>query len=115
MYPYPLIVTLEDWQTFGIHVDRTVIEPLKTELAALGIDPKIVDRNPPSFCAVETFEMTAGVCDAVGLEQVFGAKTQGEEARWAFETFLMNNFGAQIDALVGSVFADQWTRLLQPH
>jgi hypothetical protein len=110
---YPMIVTLEDWQTFGIHVDRIVIAPLKSELAAAGIDPAIVEKHPPSFCAMETFEMAAGVCDAVGVETVFGAKTKGEEAQWALETFLMNNFRAKIDALPGSVFADQWHRLLR--
>jgi len=110
---YPLIVTLEDWQTFGIQVDKVVIAPLKPELTAIGIDPGIVERHPPSFCAAETFEMTAGVCDAVGLERVFGAKTRGEEAHWALETFLMNYFRDEISSLTGSVFADQWQRLLR--
>jgi hypothetical protein len=110
---YPLIVTLEDWQTIGIQVDRIVIAPLKAELAAAGIDPAIVERHPPSFCSVETFEMLAGVCDAVGLEAVLGPKTSGDEATWALETFLMSNFKNEIDRLSGSVFADQWQRLLE--
>jgi hypothetical protein len=110
---YPLIVTLEDWQTFGIHVDRLVIDPLKSKLQQLGIDPVIVDEHPPSFCAMDTFEIAAGVWDSVSIETLFGAKTKGEHAQWALDTFLVNNFRAEVDSLRGSVFSDQWDILLR--
>ena len=110
---YPLIVTLEDWQTFGVHVASVIIDPLKVELKSIGINPIIVDQHPPTFCSVETFEMVMRVCNEVGLEAVFGPKTKGEELQWALETFLTSTFGAQIRALDGSVLSGQWEQLLQ--
>jgi hypothetical protein len=108
---YPLIVTLEDWQTFGIHVDRLVIDPLKAELSSQGIDPSIVDRHPPSFCAIEAFDMAANVCNIVGLAKVFQKKTQGEYPQWALDTFLTNNFKEELASRPASAFMEQWLKL----
>lgn len=110
---YPIVVTLEDWQTFGIHVDRLVVDPLKTDLAAQGIDPAIVDRHPPAFCAIDTFEMAVNVCNIVGLANVFRQKAEGEYPQWALETFLINNFKSELAARPGSAFSDQWLKLMR--
>lgn len=110
---YPIIVTLEDWQTFGIHVDRLVIDPLKADLTAQGIDSTIVDRHPPSFCAIDTFEMAANVCNMIGLATVFDQKTQGEYPQWSLETFLMNNFKDELASRPESAFSDQWLKLMR--
>jgi hypothetical protein len=108
---YPIIVTLEDWQTFGIHIQSLVIDPLKTELKSMGIEPEIVDRHPPSFCAIDTFDMAMNVCNIVGIEQVFAQKTQGEYPQWALEVFLMTHFGEELGSRLHDTFAEQWIKL----
>lgn len=110
---HPIIVTLEDWQTFGIHVVRLVVDPLKDELKALGIDPALVDRCPPSFCAIDTFEMAANVCNIVGINQVFAQKTRGEYPQWALETFLFDNFKDEIATRPDTSFSEQWLKLMR--
>ncbi|MDB5691811.1 MAG: hypothetical protein JWO81_874 [Alphaproteobacteria bacterium] len=108
---YCLITTLENWHTFGIHVDRLVIQPLKKDLYSLGIDPMLVDKHPLSFCSADTFEMAMVVCGQVGIDAVFSKKTEGEYPQWALETFLTNNFSHELQAHPTSVFEDQWARL----
>jgi hypothetical protein len=109
---YPLIVTLEDWQTFGMHVDRLVVAPLKAEMERLGIDPKIVEKHPLSFCAVDTFEQAMAVCNDAGIDAVFRQKTAGEYPQWALETFLLQNFKDELSRVGGSIFEEEWAKLM---
>jgi hypothetical protein len=108
---YPIIVTLEDWQAVGIHIDRLVFDPLRMELKNRGIDPQIVDLYPLSFCSMNTFEIMMSICAIVGIDQIFKRKTQGQYQQWALDTYIFNNFKEELDSIKGSVFSEQWANL----
>jgi hypothetical protein len=110
---YPMIVTLEDWQTLGIHVERLILAPLRVELDAVGIDSAIVDRHPPSFCAMDAFEIAMRVCEKTGINEVFAKKNTGEYPQWALDTFLYNQYGDIISNFKGSVLDGQWRKIEQ--
>ncbi|MBV9931521.1 MAG: hypothetical protein JO013_11330 [Alphaproteobacteria bacterium] len=111
---YPLLVTLEDWQTFGLHVDRLVVQPLREELRSLGIDPALIENHPLSFCALDTFEQAVIVFEQAGIDNVFRRKTQGEYPQWALETFLLDQFSEELAEGRSSLFSGQWAKLRPP-
>jgi hypothetical protein len=107
---YPIIVTLEEWETFGVKVAEEIIAPLRDELRDLGLDPELVTRHPPSFCSLSTFDGALYVCGRVGIKSVFERKVIGENQQWALDTYLTNEFGDLLSARDRPTFHDDWLR-----
>lgn len=111
---YLMVVTLEDWQTFGLHVQRLVFDPLKNELAASGINPDIVDKHPLSFSGIEDFELAINAADAFGIDAVFKRKNEGEYPQWSIGTFVNQNFSSELNNRPRGAFLEEWERIVPP-
>ncbi|MBL0922950.1 MAG: hypothetical protein IBJ12_00595 [Sphingomonadaceae bacterium] len=111
---YPIVVTLEDWQTFGLHVQRLVFDPLAHELAAIGIDPDITKRHPLSFCSIEDFELAMIAADTVGIDKIFSRKNEGEYPQWSLGTFVSQNFSEELGNRKPTAFLEEWDYITPP-
>lgn len=108
---YPIVVTMEDWETFGIKIAEEVINPLKRELAEISVDPDLVERYPPSFCSLQTLDQAIYVCGRRGVEEVFCRKVQGENQQWALDTYLGNAFSKVLAARAKMSLSTEWARI----
>jgi len=108
---YPVVVTLEDWESFGVKVEEKIIIPLRDELAAEGINPAIIDEYPPSFCSLQTFDGLIFIAGKTGIELTLRGKVEGEHKQWALDTYLSNRFGVLLRERADLVLEDDWNQL----
>lgn len=110
---YIMLVTLEDWQSFGILVQDHIINPLRNDLEELGLDPDMTRKYPMSFCPVDDLEFAARVFCDVGISQVLHRKSEGEYPQWAMGTYLGQNFSDSSTNFEFKACADEWDFILR--
>ena len=105
---YLAIVTLEDWQSFGLHIEREVMHPLSAELAALGIDPNLPQLVPMTFCAIADFEAALEVSRMNGIKSLFEKKREGEYPQWALGTYITTKHADTLRDFEPKAFSEEW-------
>lgn len=105
---YLAIVTLEDWQSFGLHIEREVMRPLSGDLEKLGIDPKLPELVPMTFCAIADFEAALEICRIRGISNLFEKKSDGEYQQWSLGTFVTNHYREELRDFRPQAFDEEW-------
>lgn len=102
------IVTMEDWQSFGLHIEREVMQPLFRELEELGIDPNLPKVVPMTFCAIADFEAALEVCKTKGISTLFERKQEGEYRQWALGTYVATMHMESLGNFEPRAFRTEW-------
>ncbi|RDC60235.1 hypothetical protein HME9302_01436 [Alteripontixanthobacter maritimus] len=105
------VVTLEDWQSFGVHVEREVLEPLARDLQRVGVDPKLPNKIPMTFCPVADFEAALYVANKKTIAEIFQRKSEGEYPQWSLANFIYSEFGSELQEFTPVTFSAEWDRL----
>lgn len=109
---FVMIVTLEDWQSFGIHIDKHVMEPLRNELKEAGIDPEITISCPLSMCPVHDLEFAAHVFSEATILDVLRQKSEGEYPQWAMATYLGQHYSEHADDFKTVTCTEEWSQIM---
>lgn len=94
---FPLVVTLEQWFTYGDVIISELDKKVGAKLSALGMDLSIIQTMPYSICCTEDFEIIMQTIDDVGIKKVMDAKTIGEKRLWDFRQVMFNDFRQQTE------------------
>lgn len=106
-----MIVTLEDWQSLGFHVEREVFGPLRADLEKLGIDTGLIDRVPMTFCPAADFEIALYVAKKIGIADLLSPKNKGEYPQWMLHTYITTEFQGIFSEYQAQSFKDEWDLL----
>ncbi|MEH2567718.1 hypothetical protein [Bradyrhizobium sp. AZCC 2289] len=106
---YPFIVTLDNWQRFGLIINDAISENVKAAFDEKGLDQNLLAEHPYTLCAIEEFEQAIQIMAVVGIDNFMSKKIIGEQARWELVTFITRFFEAEAvehtKALFGLEFA----------
>lgn len=109
---FPIIVTLEDWYTFG---DRLIAQELDRRVAEKlverGIDPKIAERSPYTVCCVAELELAIQIMKEVGIADFMMKKTSGEHRLWLLQPFMLDLFPVAYRGARRDLFHDEYARI----
>ena len=108
---YALIVTLEEWLTFG--VTEIIDDAASRKLVKSGIDLDILIRHPYTICSVEDLETAIQIIEKVGIEPFFSKKATCECRKWDIDPFMRDVFKAEVANVRSDLFADDWQRIHQ--
>jgi len=92
---YPFIVTLDNWQRFGLIVNDAISEHVKEAFDEKGLDKNLLAEHPYTLCAIEEFEQAIQIMAEVGIDKFMSGKIIGEHARWELVTFIARFFEAE--------------------
>jgi len=106
---YPLIVTLDNWQRFGLIITDAISEHVMAAFENKGLDKDLLVKHPYTLCTIEEFEQAIQIMAAVGINKFMSKKVIGEQARWELVTFITRFFDTEaieyIKPLFGLEFA----------
>ncbi|HEX2794211.1 MAG TPA: hypothetical protein VHN58_07250, partial [Croceicoccus sp.] len=109
---YLMVVTLEDWHTVGIQVQREVVEPIRERLSEKGLSPRLPDDFPFIYASSADLGAMLHVANKVSLETVLNKKTSGEFMQWQLGVFLQTAFQDEIQGYRPSAFDPAWNEIV---
>ena len=96
---YPLVLTLEEWFTFGPRIQTLLGERVAARLEAAGLPREWLSEMPYSTCSVAAFEKLVQVLSERPIGEVMGKKTSDPEFRqWLLDGYLGHAFPAEMRA-----------------
>lgn len=109
---FPIVVTLDDWNVFGHHIDEMLTPQISVGLMAKGIDPVIMDIHPVQICPVADFETLIQVMGNHSIAHVMSRKIDGERRLWSFQAFIASELKAEWGEC-DQLFPSIWSELQQ--
>jgi hypothetical protein len=88
---YPVIVTLDNWQRFGLIANNAISREVEAVFDEKGLDKALLTTHPFTVCAIDEFEQAIQVMVEVGINTLMSKKTTGECAQWEMIA-VINNF-----------------------
>jgi hypothetical protein len=90
---YPVVLTLEEWYSFGDMIQAKLDEMVAQRLTMEGLDRSWTEEMPWSVCSVEDFEKLIQVVEKRQIDEVMKRKASSSEFRmWAMWPFLNVQF-----------------------
>jgi hypothetical protein len=102
---YPVIVTLEDWYTFGDRIVKAIDDRILDALAKAKIPESILQTNPYTICSADEFELAAEIIGQVGIQKFMLKKVDNEHRYWSLGAYMPNYFRDEMKS-VGNLFPD---------
>ncbi len=98
---FPVVLTLEEWYSFGDMIQGRMDELVGRGLDGAGIDQAWVREMPYAVCSMADFESLIQVVVKGGIGVVMGRKGDGAEFRkWTMRSYLSDQFGAEMKSVV---------------
>lgn len=98
---YPLVLTLEEWFTFGDFIVAELDGRVRERLIAAGLSVGWIEEMPYSVCSAQDFERLVQVIAKRGVQNVLKTKARDPEHRkWIFDSVLREHFSTDVRATV---------------
>jgi len=108
---YLMIVTLEEWFTFGDKILPIIDEAVRQKIIEANIDPAIMEKYPCTICATDDFELAAQVMAKTNIQTLMRKKITGESRRWNLYSLLNSVFKDEISQMRDSLFPEEMKRI----
>ncbi|HLC42594.1 MAG TPA: hypothetical protein VJO34_13350 [Methylomirabilota bacterium] len=96
---YPLVLTLEEWFSFGPRIHTVLDQRVAVRLEEADLPREWLNEMSYSTCSVAAFEKLVQVVDARPIAEVMGRKIADPEFRgWLLDGFLSHAFPAESHA-----------------
>lgn len=103
---YPLVLTLEEWYSFGPRIQTALEQRVTAHLEDMNLPHEWLAEMPYSTCSLATFEKLVQVIDIRPIADVLGRKTTDPQFRgWLLDGFLSHAFVAESRA-AGNLFPE---------
>lgn len=94
---YPVVLTLEEWYSFGNLIQVKLDEMVAQRLTVEGLDKGWSEEMPWAVCSIEDFEKLIQVVDKRRIDEVMRRKSSSSEFRmWAMWPFLIDQFQSEM-------------------
>jgi len=103
---YPLIVTLDEWYTFGYRILEQVDEQVRLKFLERGLAPELLDQHPYSICSVADLERAARIISEVGVEHFMSKQFAPEHRFWAMDSVMRDSFPDELARTREALFPD---------
>ncbi len=111
---FPMVVTLEDWFTFGERILSSIDERVREGFVAAGIDPSIRGTHPYAICSVSEFEQVIQVLNQVGIGKGMPERFVGERGRWLTSLALQDAFPEALKGIRAVLFPKEAEEIGMP-
>lgn len=94
---YPLVVTLEEWHTFGPLIQGALDAKVTSNLQSEQLPAEWLTEMPYLYCSVADFELLMQIIARRSIDAVLRAKgTDAEYRRWEMGSYLNHNFPVEV-------------------
>lgn len=97
---YPLLVTMDDWNLFTHTAQGDLARLVKEEVAARGIDEKLLGQCPFAIAAIGEFESAAQVIAMRDIASVMEGVVRGPKAGYQLRGYLFADFPDEMRRVV---------------
>jgi hypothetical protein len=109
---YLIVITLEDWHTFGPVVLGRLHDQVVSKLELAGLPTNVLDDMPYSVCWIGDIEGGLQVIDKIGIRAFFGGKIDDPEMRrWEWRSYMVKCYHGQFSPR--ELFTDEYDAIFE--
>jgi hypothetical protein len=105
---YPLIVTLEEWYTFGHRILEKVDEQVRLKFTERGLALELLDQFPYSICSVADLERASRIMSEVGVTSFMSKQFIPEHKYWPMDSVMRDSFPGELARMKETLFPDDF-------